>query len=1263
MKTGRTRLLLMAALMFALLASIGASGAVAHDDRRHHGDRDGLPVDKAVFFAADGLRQDIVARYARRGLMPTMRSFLRDGTKASGHGILTQAPPNTGSGWYTLATGAWPGVHGSTNNTFHVNGQPAIGTTPGFSVSTSAFTPGVLQAESIAQAAERAGKKVAQIEWAGGRNATIQGPTVDFRSFLSGRGVATNFIGAPGQTHFDDVPFIRAFGLQFDHPAGYAGQAPFAGAAPTPATGWTGALPRTYSPPMEMRLRVLDFGVDKYGLNAWIFDSTNNRRTDYDKVLFSRTKDAADKVAILREGEWADVKVTVQGGALNGLTAGFYVTVEELTRDLSRVRLFHTSVARAIASWPGWSEPGFTGDFAEFIAQRFPSSTAADFAVLEAGVVSEETYVHQGLLWKDAHVPIIEYVVARHRPDLLLLGTPVTDEFQHQFLGLVSPRLPNGQRNPAFDDVDHNGVRDRRIREREGFIRAAYKEADEVLTLARELMDNSSSRHGWKKRGADVTTFVSSDHGFAPQFLAIDASKPLVDLGLLSRPQTSNCRPATGETIGKAKACWAGGALQIYLNVVGRDQAGGGFQQVAAADVASTVEAIKAAYLGLTDPNDWTHDGAPENWKMIDRAYTKAEARYIPNGDGQTTDMAHPTRTGDLVVFSYPPYQWDAATPGTLVSLSHFYGQHGYVPDIQNLKANVNMRATFLAGGKGIDEDTVDARSIDLAPTLAFLMGIPEPEHSQGRVLLDAVEDGRKYTPISIVGLNDFHGQLEPTQRAYDNGLTSGVGGAAFLATMFDEELAALPGPGLILAAGDNVGATPANSGLLEDRPAIDVENAWGLDATSYGNHEFDYGVARLLAHQARANFPFLATNIVDAVTGNAPPWVTPSKVFTVNGVKVGVIGAGLEGTPELVSAGATAGLRFLDEGPRIEAESNRLRAMGVKVQIVVIHEGTALGQNPFGTVAGIPWAGPIIGIADELQDTTVDAMIVGHTHRISNLMRGKILITEGFNAGISYSVLQLMVRNGDVAWAGGATRVAKNLGVAQRADVKAIVDAANAETAELRNQVIGTQAIDILRDPTRLHESAMGNMVADAMRLKYPGVEAAITNSGGLRADLRRAPPSAGEAVGEITWGEMFAVLPFGNRTVILTMTGAQLRSAGGFLNGFSPFCNPAIATGRFPQVSGLKVQFHCSGTTPVIDGLWKAPSGPSGPLTPIGDTDTVRLVTNDFMYTGGDGWTAFAGGTNVGQPGDDLLQVAIDYVADNSPVAPAVEGRIVGP
>jgi 2',3'-cyclic-nucleotide 2'-phosphodiesterase (5'-nucleotidase family) len=1225
----RRRLLLLPAVL-ALVGSALAVPVAAYEPAPG--------VNGAVFFTADGLRQDIVARYAGEGRLPTMASFLKGGTKAAGDGLLTEAPPNTGAGWYSLATGAWPGVHGSTNNTFHINGQA-------MSSRTAAFDPNVLQAESIAQSAERGGLKVAQVEWAGGRNATINGPTIDYMTFHSGRGVATNYTSAA-----DNAAFVASFGLQFDHPAGFAGQAPFAAAAPTDATGWSN-VPASYSPAKEMRLRVIDSGTDKYGLNAYLFDSTNDHAVNYDRVLFAPAKDGAAAVGTLAEGKWADVKVKIAGGALDGKTAGMLVKVERLAPDLSQVRLFHTSVSRAIATWAGWpGDPAYptATDFAEYLAQRFPTSTAADFAILEAGITSEETYVEQGQYWSTGHLPMLEYVVKTYKPDLLLAGYPTTDEFQHQFLGLVTKTLPGGAANPAYDDVNLDGVKDGRVAQREAFIRGAYEGADRALTLARDLM------------GKDPTTFVASDHGFAPQFLAIDASEVLVDLGLLSKPQTSNCRPATGETIGKAKVCWAGGTVQVYLNLAGRDPAGGGLTQVAATDEASTVAQIKAAFLGLIDPNDWTHDGSPEGWKVIDRAFTKAESRYIPNGPGSTADMASQTRTGDLVVFSSIPYQFDAETPGTLIAPSAFFGQHGYVPDVQDLAGNANMRATFLAGGKGIAKGTVTARTIDLAPTLSFILGIPEPQMSQGRVLLDVVKGSPSYKPISIVGLTDFHGQLDQTTLPQD-GINVPVGGAANLATMFDEEYANLPGPGLLLASGDNVGASPANSGLLDDKPAIDVENAWGLDATSLGNHEFDYGIDRLKDHIAHADFPFLATNVIDNATGDIPSWLDGrSEVFTVDGIKVGVIGAELKETPQLVSAGATAGLIFKDEGPAIKAESERLRRAGVKVQVVVIHQGTASGLNPVGNAPGVAWDGPILAIADQLLDTTVDAMLVGHTHRISNLLyKDKFPILEGYNAGASYSVLQLMVHGGDVTWAGGATRVAKNLGVTGRGDVKAIVDDANAQTAVLRNQVIGTQQFDIKRAPTRLLESAMGNMVADAMREKYPGVEAAYTNSGGLRQDLNCAPPSAGEQPCEITWGEMFAVLPFGNRTVIETLTGAQLQVA--FENGVSPVCNSAIATGRFPQISGLKMTYTCNGTTPVITGMWKTPQGISGPATPIGPTDSVRFVTNDFMYGGGDGYTVFTQGTDVLQPGDDLLQVSVDYVAAHSPVAPVVDGRIV--
>mgnify|MGYP001248217939 CR=1 FL=1 len=118
--------------------------------------------EKVVFFVADGMRQDLAEQFASQKMMPALNSLIRTGVLATDGGLLTQAPPNTGAGWYSLATGAWPGVTGSTNNTFHINGAP-------FANRTASFDAGGLQAETLAQSAERGGRKVAQIEWAGGR--------------------------------------------------------------------------------------------------------------------------------------------------------------------------------------------------------------------------------------------------------------------------------------------------------------------------------------------------------------------------------------------------------------------------------------------------------------------------------------------------------------------------------------------------------------------------------------------------------------------------------------------------------------------------------------------------------------------------------------------------------------------------------------------------------------------------------------------------------------------------------------------------------------------------------------------------------------------------------------------------------------------------------------------------------------------------------------------------------------------------------------
>ena len=465
-------------LLPAIVALVGSALAVPAAASGPHGSG-GPPSneDKAVFFAADGLRQDIVAKYAGAG-PPAHDGLLPQGR----HEGRRRRPADRGAAEYgrRLVQPRHRCVAGRPRlDQQHVPHQrPAVRAT-----GRAAFDPNVLQAESIAQSAERGGLKVAQVEWAGGRNATINGPTIDYMSFHSGRGVATNYTSPA-----DNAAFVASFGLQFDHPAGFAGQAPFAAAAPTDATGWTN-VPASYSPAKEMRLRVLDFGVDKYGLNAYLFDSTNDAAVNYDRVLFAPAKDGSAAVGTLAEGKWADVKVKIAGGSLDGKTAGMLVKVERLAPDLSQVRLFHTSVSRAIATWAGWpGDPAYptATDFAEYLAQRFPTSTAADFAILEAGITSEETYVEQGQYWSTGHLPMLEYVVKTYKPDLLLAGYPTTDEFQHQFLGLVTKTLPGGAANPAYDDVNVDGVKDGRVAKREAFIRGAYDGADRALTLARE---------------------------------------------------------------------------------------------------------------------------------------------------------------------------------------------------------------------------------------------------------------------------------------------------------------------------------------------------------------------------------------------------------------------------------------------------------------------------------------------------------------------------------------------------------------------------------------------------------------------------------------------------------------------------------------------------------------------------------------------------------------------------------------------------------
>ena len=161
------------------------------------------PANKGIFFAADGMRPDLMERYAANGVMPTYADLMRKGVRGQqrpGAGF----SPQHGRRLVHPGHRRIPGEHGSTNNTFFRAGDT-------FTNRTAAFSSGVLQADTIAESAERAGKKVVSVEWAGGsRTATpLQGPVVDYRNFYSNRGLWTNW-DVPGQP-----AGANAFGVQY----------------------------------------------------------------------------------------------------------------------------------------------------------------------------------------------------------------------------------------------------------------------------------------------------------------------------------------------------------------------------------------------------------------------------------------------------------------------------------------------------------------------------------------------------------------------------------------------------------------------------------------------------------------------------------------------------------------------------------------------------------------------------------------------------------------------------------------------------------------------------------------------------------------------------------------------------------------------------------------------------------------------------------------------------------------------------------------
>ncbi len=1241
-RTLRLRPVILAALTlsFALLVAGSVSaGAAGHKIRQEaQGAPSGTPV---IYFAADGMRPDLVDKYANAGAMPTMQQLMAQGLKGE-NGLLQGFPPNTGVGWYTLSTGTWPGEHGSTNNTFHRTGEG------NFNNSTSFATTGILQADHIGQSAERSGKTVVSMEWVGTRNLVpaLQGPVVDFRTFIGGRGIMLNY-DLPGQP-----AGANAFGVQYQK------------VTLADAAGWTN-VPASFSPAKQASFTHNNAQIAANGVwDVYIYDSTNDGTTNYDRVLIvsaANAKNGATAVANLAQGEWADAKLTLATGTFAGRTAGFYVKAIDLNADLSKFRLYFTSVQRANATYNALGPAGST-DFEEKLNRDFPTSTAADFAPMEAGIVDEDTYVEQGLMWKDAHWAYLQYILGPApsglgiKPDLLLVGTPTTDEFQHQFTGLVTPTDIDGNPNPYFDDLTNDDVPDGRVAIREGYIRSAYQEADRTLDLARDLVN------------VETNTFVSSDHGFAPQWYAVNVSKVLVDLGLQEREQSGNCRKAAndpgtttpGDTL--AKECHAGGTSQIYINLAGRDPAAGNTPQVPAANYEAVRNQIIAAFQNLDDPN------LPGFQQVVAKVMKKEELRNV---DG--TDALHPNRSGDVVVVFRPPYQTDAQTPGQLVAPSQFFGQHGYLPNLVNIARNVNMHATFIAAGPGIRKQSPVAgvRAIDLAPTLAYLMGIPGPQNARGKILRQLFPNPGQLKEITILDISDYHGQLVPLTEAADTlaggGAANpifGIGGSAFLKPWFDAYRAEAPGGSITVAAGDSIGATPPISSFFDDKPTIEFMNLMGFSADGLGNHNFDKG-ATFFRNEIvpLANFPYLSSNIVDAA-GKTPPEWKPSQVFDAfDGAKLGLVGFSNEDIPELTRPGALDPFHVESRIPRVQAEVNRLTAQGIGPIVVMGHDGATAGtlDNP---------TGPIVDLADALAG--VDVVIGDHTNfQVVSTRPNGVLVVENLSKGVRFTRVRLLVdtKTKEVVYKTADFHKPWNIGVTPDPAIQARIDALNEELKPILGTVIGASTVEVLRSDScgrvdgRLCESKVGDVVTDAMRTAF-GTDFAITNSGGLRAQLTCPPAGGGDGLcpsftpppWQITRGQVLAVLPFGNTVVTLDVNGAELKTM--LENGVSRM--PA-ADGRFPQVSGLCFTYDISAPagSRVTGAVRQAADGTcTGAPVDLTAASMYHIAENDFMVAGGDGYPNFASRAHTREIMD---QTTANYITANTPISPAIQGRIV--
>ncbi len=473
-------------------------------------------------------------------------------------------------------------------------------------------------------------------------------------------------------------------------------------------------------------------------------------------------------------------------------------------------------------------------------------------------------------------------------------------------------------------------------------------------------------------------------------------------------------------------------------------------------------------------------------------------------------------------------------------------------------------------------------------------------------------------TKITFLHVNDVY-EISPKR---------GQGGFAELMTLLKAERAAAEHS--ITTFGGDLISPSVMSGLTKGTQMIELMNAIGMDVAAPGNHEFDFGPAVARQRIGEAKFPWLGTNVLGK-DGRPAAGMTDVHTVKVGEFTVGFFGLLDPQTETLSSPGPD--IRF---APAIEAATaavKKLQDRGADIIVALTHLDMATD----------------IALAREVEG--IHAILGGHDHDPIVWRAGSVpILKAGYDAhhlgALDLSAEWVESRGKKTLQVVPAWRLTSTAGVAPDPDIQAIVDRHNAKLdADLDVPVGKTSVVlDSQRASVRTGETNFGNLIADAMR-KAVHADIAITNGGGIRGDRTY------DAGSVLTRKDVLTELPFGNVTVLLELSGADVRTA--LENGVSQVENTA---GRFPQVSGLSFVYDPA----AAPGSRVVEIKVGGKA--LDPAKIYRVATNDYMAGGGDGYAVLKKGKAlIDASGATLMATTVmDHIAATAPVAPKVEGRI---